>query len=48
MNIANDVTQLVGHTPLVRIRRLSKGSVADVVAKLEFYNAQNGSEDFSI
>ncbi|HLZ37074.1 MAG TPA: cysteine synthase A, partial [Mycobacteriales bacterium] len=34
--MANDVTELIGNTPLVRIRRLVQG--ADVVAKLEFFN----------
>jgi len=34
MHIANDVTALVGNTPLVRINRLSRGCVAGIVAKL--------------
>ena len=34
MRIANDVTELVGNTPLVRLRRLTESFVADVVAKL--------------
>ncbi len=45
MKIANDVTELVGNTPLVRIRRLTAGSVADVVAKLEFYNPAHSVKD---
>jgi cysteine synthase A len=38
MRVANDVTELVGNTPLVRIRKLTEGAKADVVAKLEFYS----------
>ena len=34
MRIANDVTELVGNTPLVRIRKLTEGAKTDVVAKL--------------
>lgn len=45
MNIANDVTQLIGNTPLVRIRKLIPSAVADVVAKLEFYNPAHSVKD---
>jgi cysteine synthase len=45
MRIANDVTQLIGNTPLVRLRRLTEGARADVVAKLEFYNPAHSVKD---
>jgi cysteine synthase len=45
MRIANDVTQLIGNTPLVRIRNLAKDAGADIVAKLEFYNPAHSVKD---
>ena len=45
MSIAEDVTQLVGNTPLVRLRRVTAGALADVVAKLESFNPANSVKD---
>lgn len=45
INIANDVTELIGNTPLVRIRRLSAGCDAELIAKLEYYNPGHSVKD---
>lgn len=43
--VAEDITQLVGNTPLVRLRRVTDGAVADVVAKLESFNPAGSVKD---
>ncbi len=45
MKIADDVTGLIGHTPMVRINRLAAGLPGRIVAKLEFYNPSNSVKD---
>jgi len=44
MRIANDVTELIGNTPLVRIRKLAPGG-AEILAKLEFHNPAHSVKD---
>jgi len=43
--IYDDVTKLVGNTPLVRLNKLTEGLGATVVGKLEFYNPANSVKD---
>ena len=49
MRIANDVTELIGNTPLVRIRKLAAANgttpSADIVGKLEFHNPAHSVKD---
>jgi cysteine synthase A len=45
MRIANDVTELIGNTPLVRIRNITDGAAGNVVAKLEFFNPAHSVKD---
>lgn len=45
MKIADDITKLVGSTPLVRLDRIASGLKADLVAKLEFFNPLSSVKD---
>jgi len=44
MNIAQNITDLIGNTPLVRLNKLNDGG-ADVVLKLEYFNPANSIKD---
>ena len=45
MNIASNISALVGNTPLVKLNRLTAGCGATVVAKLEFFNPGHSVKD---
>lgn len=45
MKIANNITELIGNTPLVRLNKLSEGLSADIVLKLEFFNPLHSVKD---
>ncbi|HEY5120735.1 MAG TPA: cysteine synthase A [Acidimicrobiales bacterium] len=43
--IANDITELIGGTPLVRINHLNAGLGVEILAKLEFFNPAGSVKD---
>ena len=45
LKIANNVTDLIGNTPLVRLNRLTAGITGTVAVKLEFFNPAHSVKD---
>lgn len=45
MKIANNITELIGNTPLVKLNRLTDGLNATIVAKLEYFNPGSSIKD---
>ncbi len=45
MHIANDITELIGRTPLVRLNRVAAGVAPQIVVKLESQNPANSVKD---
>ena len=45
MKVYNNITEVVGNTPLVRLNRITDGAAANVYAKLEFYNPTASVKD---
>ena len=45
MRIADDITALIGNTPLLRLNKVTQGCAATVVAKCEFFNPLGSVKD---
>jgi cysteine synthase A len=45
LRVASDITQLVGHTPMLRLSRVAPAGAAEVFAKLEFLNPGGSIKD---
>jgi cysteine synthase A len=45
LKIANNITELIGNTPLVKINKLNQDGKADIIAKLEMFNPLSSIKD---
>ena len=45
MRVYNNITEVFGNTPLVKLNRVLDGAKANVYAKLEFYNPSSSVKD---
>ena len=45
MRIFNNITELIGNTPLVRLNRINSGAYAEVIVKLEYFNPAHSVKD---
>ena len=45
MKIAENITKLIGNTPLVRLNKINKDSFAEIVAKIESFNPSSSVKD---
>ncbi|MCG8701770.1 MAG: cysteine synthase A [Bacteroidales bacterium] len=45
MKVANNIAELIGNTPLVKLNRVTEGLEAEIYAKLEFFNPAGSVKD---